>query len=566
MKRVALYLRVSTDLQAANDNNSLDIQESRLRGAVAARGPNHTIMGVFREEGFSGKNTDRPELGRMMTAAIAGEIDLIIVTKIDRFSRSILDFHRMYEELKERGVDLQSLDNQFDTTTAQGRAFLNMILVFAQFEREQTSERTQKAKEERTRQGLWTGGHPILGYDKGKDDRLKVNESEVPVVRACFDQMLELRGAPAVARWLNDQGHRQKKYISRRKQGPTGGKPFSASVVRTMLRNQVYLGNLTYKAEVIKDTHEPIIDPTTFARVADVLNANAGNRRAPSPESSKRAYLLVGLARCECGYAMSPHPAGPKEKLYHYYRCVGLQKHKVEGYTCAVGQVAAEQLEDAVIRLIRDGARRQELIEEAVREANKLVDEGLQPARTRLAVLKKDLTRVGKEGQRLVMALTEQGLEENVFARDRLQELEGQRRELRDAVQELEDEIAVMETRHVDMTTIREALERFDDVFDSMTDVEKQEFLALAVKQVIVHPERIEVEVYEGRRLTAQVDDLKRRKARGKGGGGGAVDGGLGKANMPKSQNGRNRWSEDPGFVSGSCWLRRRDSNSRPGG
>jgi len=217
--RVALYTRVSTEMQANKEEGSLETQEARLRAAVMARAGEHEIRHVFREEGVSGKSLDRPALQRMLDHVRKGDIDLIIVTRLDRLSRSLLDFYEMHRLFETMGVQFVSLNETFDTSSAVGRAMLKLVLVFAELEREQTAERTRLAIQARAERGLWNGGAPPLGYDSLRQGKLDVNPAEADLVKAIFERYLTLRSAHRVATWLNAQGYRQKLYSSRRKGG-----------------------------------------------------------------------------------------------------------------------------------------------------------------------------------------------------------------------------------------------------------------------------------------------------------------------------------------------------------
>ena len=174
-RKCALYLRVSTDQQALN-GESLEEQEERLRAFCKTR--NRKVVKVYREDGKSGKDTNRPQFQQMLQDIREGKIDTVVVKKIDRLSRSILDFEKTYNFFLEHNVDLISLQENFDTTSAIGRAVIRIVLVFAQLEREQTSERTIDVLEYRAKQGLWNGGYPPLGYGINEEKGLVVNKKE----------------------------------------------------------------------------------------------------------------------------------------------------------------------------------------------------------------------------------------------------------------------------------------------------------------------------------------------------------------------------------------------------
>ena len=187
-RRCALYVRVST-LNQAEDGESLDEQVETLEKYCSFK--NWQIHGIYREEGVSGKDLKRPAFQRMLSEVEKGKINTVIVKKLDRLSRSIVDFEGLYNFFQDKAVDLVSTQENFDTSTALGRTVIRIVLVFAQLEREQTSERTRDIMAHRARQGLYNGGYPALGYDNAPDQQgLVVCEAEVPVVREVFNTYL----------------------------------------------------------------------------------------------------------------------------------------------------------------------------------------------------------------------------------------------------------------------------------------------------------------------------------------------------------------------------------------
>ncbi|MFH1468344.1 MAG: recombinase family protein [Pseudomonadota bacterium] len=539
--RVALYTRVSTDNQANKDEGSLDTQEARLRGAIIGRAGPHQVVGVFREEGLSGKNLERPQLQKMLDLVRLGAIDLVMVTRIDRLSRSLTDFYELHRLFEEHQVQFVSLNETFDTSNAVGRAMLKLLLVFAELEREQTGERTRAAMRARAERGLWNGGHPPLGYDSAGGGHLNVNEEEAALLRAVFDRYLELRSAPKLAAWLNEQGHRQKRYDSTRK-GATGGRRFSTAAVLHMLRNRLYLGEIPYKDQTFNGHHPAIVGQQTFDRVQAVLAGNAKHRRGP-PLKAQYDYLLTGIARCSCGFSLTTSAGtGRGGKLYPYYRCVGVSKAP-SGHDCRIKQVGAEDLEREVLDVVRQAARDPELQAEAAAEANRMADERLRPLRERVDTLRRDLEQVEAQAHQVFGQILRSGLGESTTARQVLEELEARARQLRQAHSEAEGELAVRETDKLDQQVVGAALAGFDRAFAHLDVAEKRELLRLMIKQVVVHPDHIEVELYEGTRACRML----RAAVRG-------VRGGVRGAEGDREQNDETP-TVKPGFVLDSAWL-----------
>ncbi len=547
--RVALYTRVSTDMQAGKDEGSLDTQEARLRAFLLSRPGEHEVRTVFREEGASGKSLDRPALQQLMRAVERDEVDLVVVTRLDRLSRSLLDFYELHRLFEKHTVRFVSLNETFDTSSPVGRAMLKLVLVFAELEREQTADRTRQAMQARAERGLWNGGSPPLGYDSQGNGHLDINAHEAELVRLIFDKYLELRSAPQVAGWLNEQGHRQKRFTSRRK-GETGGKRFTPASVRLLVKNRLYLGEITHKGEVFEGQHDPIIERDDFDRAQNVIEGNAKGRRGP-PLRAQHDYPLTGVAQCACGYALtSSAGTGRGGKTYFYYRCVGLQKNV--DHPCEVRQVRAELLEDAVFSVVREAARDPQLLAEAVEEANRMARDTVDPLRQRVDGLRRELAEVEAEGQTTLRQVLTSGVSNSDLARSLLADIEARRDGLRAALATAEGELAGKEAEQLDLELVTQAIQGFDSAFEHLTAAEKREFLQLLIHKATVHPDHVEVALYDGRHANRYLQQATRN---------GVLIG-------PRVGESQNDNGHEPvqRFVAGEEWLRLLDLNQRPSG
>jgi DNA invertase Pin-like site-specific DNA recombinase len=291
--RVALYLRVSTHTQTTN-KDSLETLEASLRAAVQARGGQHEIRFVFHEEGVSATAIERPQRQRMLEHIRRGDIDLLLVTRIDRLTRSLLDFDHFQAALEMHHVQLISLNEALDTSTAEGQETLRHLRDFASLKREKMGERTRAAMEARAVRGLWKGGHPPPCYDSTGNGSLSVNGKEAVLVRQLFSRYLELRSTERVANWLTRLGYRQKEYHSRR-QGMIGGKPFTAGGVVRVLQNRFYLGEIVYHGATYEGQHQAIVQRDVFDRVQAILEDQAAE--SSGNESDEGANLLLRIRR-----------------------------------------------------------------------------------------------------------------------------------------------------------------------------------------------------------------------------------------------------------------------------
>ena len=559
---VALYTRVSTDLQASRDEGSLDTQEARLRHAVRARGEMDAPVLVFREEGVSGKSLDRPSLQALIEAVKAGKVGRVMVTRVDRLSRSLMDFYELNQLFEKHEVQFQSLNESFDTSSAMGRAMVKLLLVFAELEREQTAERTRAAMHARAARGLWNGGPRPLGYDPAGNGHLNVEPAEAELVRLMFHKYVEFRSAPKLAAWLNDQGHRQKQYLSRRR-GATGGLRFSADSVRRVLTNRIYLGEIQHKGETFGGQHDGIVELDLFNRVQAALSDNE-KRRTGALSRAHYDYLLTGLVKCSCGFALTPSAGNGHGGRYHYYRCVGLNKK--DRHSCVVKQTRAERLDELVMDMVRDAARDPSLVAEAVEEANAMAREMVGPLRQRVDSLRGELREVEQRGEALVAQALSAGIGASNTVRRMLAEAEQRQEQLRDALAAAEGELAVRATEQLDLELVVEAIRGFQAAWEHLALPEKREFLQLMIQEVVVDKDVVEVAFYEGRRVKALLEQSGRVPASPR-----AVPDVPDRVPDPAGHREQGSQTDrtpgvDQGFATDGEWLRLLDLNQRPSG
>src|SRR5256714_45859 len=249
--RCAIYTRVSTDQGLDQDFNSLDAQYEASQAYIRSQA--HAgwtlVRGKYDDGGFSGGDIDRPALQRLLEDVRAGRVDVIVVYKVDRLTRSLADFAKLVELFDKHNVSFVSVTQQFNTTTSMGRLTLNVLLSFAQFEREVTSERIRDKIAASKRKGLWVGGMVPLGYDT-KDRKISINEPEAEVVRTIFRRYLKLGSINLLVADLRKSGLVTK--LRTLNTGKTiGGIPFERGMLAYMLRNRFYVGEVLFKGEVL---------------------------------------------------------------------------------------------------------------------------------------------------------------------------------------------------------------------------------------------------------------------------------------------------------------------------
>jgi site-specific DNA recombinase len=354
--RCAVYTRKSTEEGLNQDFNSLDAQREAAEAYIHSQAhARWTCLPTrYDDGGYSGSNLDRPALQRLLADIQAGQIDCVVTHRVDRLSRSLLDFAKLMELFEHHHVAFASVTQNFNSATSMGRLVLNVLLSFAQFERELIAERTRDKVAAARRKGKWSGGLPILGYDvNARTKKLVVNTEEAARVRAIFALYLELQSLLPVVEELTRRAWCNKQSATR--QGRLrGGRPFTKGSLYHLLTNVTYIGQVRYKNEVHPGEQPALVDPATWQQVQALLAQN-GQARAVTQRSRSRA-LLKGLLHCRpCGCAMTPAHVTRGNKRYRYYTCSAAQKGG--WHTCPSKSVPALALERYVLAQIAPHAR-----------------------------------------------------------------------------------------------------------------------------------------------------------------------------------------------------------------
>jgi DNA invertase Pin-like site-specific DNA recombinase len=360
--RCAIYTRVSTDQRLEQDFNSLDAQYEASQAYIRSQAhAGWTLLRAkYDDGGFSGVNTDRPALQRLLADVRAGKIDVIVVYKVDRLTRSLADFAKLVEEFDQHNVSFVSVTQQFNTTTSMGRLTLNVLLSFAQFEREVTSERIRDKIAASKRKGLWVGGMAPLGYDT-KDRRISVNEDEAERVRTIFRSYLRLGSLGLLMADLRKQGIVTK--VRTLKSGATvGGIPFTRGPLAHLLRNRFYVGEVMFKGEVLAGEQPAIVERDLFEAVQAKLTAQVNNHKTTRMKSDA---LLAGRIFDDRGNRMTPSHVRKRGIKYRYYLSSALLQGQPER-AGSVSRTPAAEIEGLVTRSVRDHLNQSAEIEDAV--------------------------------------------------------------------------------------------------------------------------------------------------------------------------------------------------------
>jgi len=366
--RCAIYTRKSTDEGLDQEFNSLDAQRESCESYIASQRHEgwREMPDRYDDGGFSGGTMERPALKRLLADAQAGRFDMVVVYKVDRLSRSLLDFSRMIELFDNHGISFVSVTQSFNTNTSMGRLTLNLLLSFAQFEREIAGERIRDKVAAMKRRGMYLGGIPPLGYDVDREaKKLLTNETEARLVRRIFKRYLALGSATELARELNDDGHTTKAWVTKAGRHIPGA-PWNKSQVYRVLNNVHYRGEIPHRGEVFPGEHEAIVSAATWDAVQKMLVANT--RAGASSPRAKTPAMLKGILRCgHCGTSMGATFARKNGKTYRYYLCLHARK---TGYdSCPVRTLPAGDIEALVVSQVRRVLQAPEIIGRVCRVA-----------------------------------------------------------------------------------------------------------------------------------------------------------------------------------------------------
>ena len=339
----AIYTRKSTEHGLDMEFNSLQNQEESCKAYILSQAFNGwEYTKTYSDGGISGGTMERPGLQALLNDIRAGHIQVVVVYKVDRLSRSIIDFHKMMQEFDKYGCNFVSITQSFDTSNSMGKLTLNMLLSFAQFEREVSAERVRDKIAASKAKGLWMGGTPPLGYDL-KDKQLIPNPQETELVKLIFSKYLELGNIQATADWMNQQGYRSKCWQTAAGD-KRGGHLFRHGSIQRILGNPVYIGKIAYLAlkKVYIGKHKGIVPQEVFEKVQTNLGANKNGLR--EHRRNIRADTLLGdVLVNERGrpYKLSSGRKGAKSFKYYVIR---------DG-----AHLAVEQLDRLVLQTIQNG-------------------------------------------------------------------------------------------------------------------------------------------------------------------------------------------------------------------
>lgn len=462
--RVATYTRISTDEE--HQPYSLEAQDGRLQSYIDSQ-PRWQRVGAFVDQ-MSGAKLDRPGLTNALRSAKAGRFDLLLVYRVDRLSRSVRGLAQILEDLDGARVAFRSATEPFDTSSAAGRMMVQMLGVFAEFERATIIDRVIAGMERKAARGGWCGGQTPFGYQV-RDGDLVVDTGEAALVPEIFRLYAHRRlGTRAIAAELNKHGRRSR-----------NGRPWSHMTVMTILRNRTYVGEVFFRDTWHEGSHKPLVDREVFARVEAILVERGTDISKRASNSSD--YLLTGLIVCNHYVGTA---ARGRSARYRYYTCFSRQRYG--NGACRADRLPADRLDDAVLQSLIDTYGDELLIEEAIKAAVTKVAIGSKQREAELQAVDTEPRKTEDTIERYLLAF-ETGTLTDVQCGERLESLSSRAAELRsrkDAVLDMQDGRTICQPSDNALTALRQRIA--DEVRCGDTMRKK------APVQALVHELRVE--------------------------------------------------------------------------
>lgn len=478
--RCAIYTRKSSDEGLQQEFNSLDAQREAAEAYIASQKNEGWVClpDRYDDGGYTGGNMERPALQRLLADVNAGRIDCVAVYKVDRISRSLLDFARMMETFDRHQVSFVSVTQHFNTATPMGRLILNVLLSFAQFEREIIGERIRDKIAASRRKGKWTGGTPSLGYDVDRSNggpRLVINAAEASHVRQIFEMYLEYGTLLAVVAELDRRGWRSKVWTTRGGK-QRGGLPIDKCRLHSVLTNVLYIGKIKHKDEVYAGEHEAIVPEDLFRRVQTRLlqNRNASNIEL----RNRHGALLRRILYCRaCGRMMIHTFTSRGHKRYRYYTCTNAIKN---GHRkCPAASLPAGEIERAVIDQIRCISQDPDLLDETLRQARTQIEEAIERLAGERRILERGLARSHAEIRRIATSEPTASA-----ATARIADLTDQVSQSERRLTEVDGQIAELRGDLVTEADVAAAFAEFDNVWTVLSPREQVRLINLLVHRV----------------------------------------------------------------------------------
>jgi len=478
----AIYTRVSTDNQAEKEYNSCEAQEEKIKAYIRSQ-ENLKLYKVYTDPGFSGSSLERPALREMLDEIVAGKVDCVLTYKIDRLTRSSKDFYTLIELFDKHGVAFISVTENFDTSSPSGRLLRNIMLTFAQFEREMTAERTRDKLLQRAEKGMWNGGIVPYGYEN-VDKKLVINEKDSEGIRDIFNIFIETKSLAETRRRINQ------KYKTR------AGKKFGKGSIDNILRNPVYYGKISYKGNLYNGIHKPIISEAMF------LKAQSLRKVRLRPETKiNHTYLLGGLLRCaECGSIMTPtytknwQRDGKSPRFTYYYRCTKTYKHDWD--SCNIKSVNADKVENFILNKLKEVSQSGNAINTLVRKVNKEEEERLPPLKQQEMKLGKEIKNVDRKIHNLINFLSEGEVKKFLSIKKELENLENKKKVLEFDLEGVRLAIQKEGQEKFEAKIVLDTLKDFTEKINQIESADRPHLFQYLIKSISYGKKEIGVDIF----------------------------------------------------------------------
>ena len=499
--RCAIYTRKSHEEGLEQEFNSLDAQRESAESYIESQRMQgwRALPERYDDGGFSGGTMERPALRRLLADIDAGKIDVIVVYKIDRLSRSLLDFMKMIELFNEKGVSFVSVTQHFSTTDPTGRMFLGILITFAQYEREVIAERIRDKVAAAKRRGKYCGGVPILGYDVDRDNKkLLVNQEEARTVQYIFRRFIQLGSAKKLGQELNEQGYRTKSWITKKGKVRKGVEWNTAHIYR-LLNNRIYIGEIPHKDKSYPGEHDAIIDRATWDKVQAILADNKSVK--VSMARTKMVAPLKGVIRCgHCGCSMGPTYTRKNGRHYTYYICEKDSKRAVSH--CPLKRVPAGDIEQAVIEQLSAVFRTPTLVAKTYFAARDIEQEERMRLIRQKTQLEEDLAQARQQAIELMKPGSDQPNKAEMLATVNRQAVELSR-----SLTHVTERCKAYQGTSISEQDVSEAFQNVECFWEDLFPVERNRLIRLLVDKVEIRETGIDMEL-KTNGLTTLISEL----------------------------------------------------------
>jgi DNA invertase Pin-like site-specific DNA recombinase len=491
MVRCFVYARVSTDEQASGEYNSIESQIDICKHYIEIqKEKGWRFVHAYTDPGFSGKDLERPGIQNLIEDIKVGKVDVIIVYKIERLVRSIKDFYKLWDIFVANNVTFVSATQQFDSSNAMGKLMLNVLLSFAQFERENTSEKTRDKMKQRAKLGKWHGGWVPFGYNYDKENKkLLIDNAEASVVKKIFSMFSDDRKPSEIANFLNAKSFRTKSRDITTNKGESkkvGGNRFNEDFIKKIIMSPIYKGYVHLGGEEFKGEHSAIVSTQLWEKANKILKPVMPRKIEYTKDT--RIHLLKGLLKCgECGVSLTPYPGGKKDKEgipYLYYAC-GKVIDDGKNSPCKVRALPAREFESIIKRCLIDLGHNKALIESAIKKNAQFTRNKIKPLQSESDKTEQQLAKATTEINRLIKIMKST----DMMGKDISEEYKTLLREkalLETQKEKLSLDIERCKQDMLDAEMVRKTLLSFDKVISSLPLEDQKDLFQLLIREITV--------------------------------------------------------------------------------